>query len=271
MKARRHGLLMLALATGWLCLTAAETRPDQPDPAARAPEGMVLIPEGEFTMGRTFATPDDETGMRPLILRDDRPPHQVRLDAFWMDATEVTHSAYAEFIASEGRRPPYHWLDGKMPQALAEHPAYNVDWHDARAFCEWKGKRLPSEAEWERAARGKLEGARYPWGDQKPDRNRVRFSTPEGPAPVAQHPPNDFGLYDMAGGVAEWCQDWFNRTYYSNSPAENPKGPAEGMYRIVRGGAWSDGPNRLTVFFRNWIRPNQRTPNLGFRCVQEVR
>jgi formylglycine-generating enzyme required for sulfatase activity len=262
---------MLALAASWLCPAAAETRPDQPDPTARAPEGMVLIPEGEFTMGRTFATPDDETGMRPLILRDDRPPHQIRLDAFWMDATEVTHAAYAEFIASEGRRPPYHWLDGKMPSALAEHPAYNVDWHDARAFCEWKGKRLPSEAEWERAARGKLEGARYPWGDQKPGRDRVRFSTPEGPGPVAQHPANDFGLYDMAGGVAEWCQDWFNRTYYSNSPADNPKGPAEGMYRIVRGGAWSDGPNRLTVFFRNWIRPNQRTPNLGFRCVQEVR
>ena len=163
------------------------------------------------------------------------------------------------------------WQDGEMPEALAEYPAYNVDWHDARAFCEWKGKRLPSEAEWERAARGKLEGVRYPWGDQKPDRDRTRFSTPEGPAPVAQYHPNDFGLYDMAGGVAEWCQDWFNRTYYSNSPAENPKGPSEGMYRIVRGGAWSDGPNRITVFFRNWIRPNQRTPNLGFRCVQEVR
>ena len=260
--------VLVALAACWLGPAAAETPPAS---ESDVPPGMVLIPAGEFTMGRTFPTSDDETGMRPLVLRDDRPAHTVRLDTFWMDATEVTHAAYAEFVAKQGHRAPYHWLDGKMPEDMGRFPAYNVDWHDARAFCEWKGKRLPTEAEWERAARGNLEGARYPWGDEKPDRTNARFSTPAGPASVAQHSANEFGLHDMAGSVAEWCQDWFERTYYSNSPAENPKGPSEGMYRIVRGGAWSDGPNRITVFFRNWIRPNQRTPNLGFRCVQDVR
>ena len=234
------------------------------------PEGMVEIPAGEFSMGRSKLNSDDESGMRPRILLDDIPAHRVRLDAFWMDATEVTHRAYAEFVTAAGRRAPYHWPDGKMPEALADIPIYNVDWDDAQAFCAWKGKRLPTEAEWERAARGSLDEASYPWGEDKPDRSKARFGTPLGPGQVGQHPPNAFGLHDMAGNVAEWCSDWFERTYYESSPAENPQGPAKGMYRIVRGGAWSNGPNRITVFFRNWVRPNQRTPNLGFRCAQDV-
>jgi len=234
------------------------------------PEGMVEIPAGEFSMGRSKLNSDDESGMRPRILLDDIPAHRVRLDAFWMDATEVTQRAYAEFVTDAGRRAPYHWPEGKMPGALADVPIYNADWDDARAFCAWKGKRLPTEAEWERAARGGLEEASYPWGEDKPDRKHARFGTPLGPGAVGRHPPNAFGLHDMAGNVAEWCHDWFERTYYESSPAANPQGPAEGMYRIVRGGAWSNGPNRLTVFFRNWVRPNQRTPNLGFRCAQDI-
>ncbi len=259
-------LLAVVVAAGLPCL-AGESGSGA---SKAAPQGMVLIPEGEFTMGRTFSTEDDETGMRPLVLRDDRPAHTIALHAFWMDATEVTQAAYAEFVAAEGHRSPYHWPEGVMPDEVARHPIYNVDWDDARSFCEWKGKRLPTEAEWERAARGGLEGARYPWGDEKPDSTRARYSTQAGPGPVAEHAANGFGLHDMAGGVTEWCQDWFERTYYANSPPENPRGPQDGMYRIVRGGAWSDGPNRITVFFRNWVRPNQRTPNLGFRCVQDI-
>lgn len=238
-------------------------------PVSAAPEGMALIPAGEFTMGRTRATPDDETGMRPKILRDDRPAHKVRLDAHYLDRTEVTHAEYAKFVAATGRRTPYHWVGGEMPEQLADYPIYNVDWHDAEGYCEWNGKRLPTEAEWERAARGGLDGLDYPWGDDKPD-GRARFGTPAGPGPVARFEPNAFGLYDMAGGVAEWCADWFERTYYERSPAENPAGPDTGLYRIIRGGAWSDGPRRLTTFFRNWVRPNQRTPNLGFRCAKDA-
>lgn len=260
--------LSAVLVAACLPCFAAENGPDA---NIVPPTGMVLIPEGEFTMGRTFATDDDETGMRPLVLRDDRPAHKVRIDEYWMDATEVTHAAYAEFVASEGHRPPHHWPEGEMPDGMKRYPVYNVDWEDARAFCMWKGRRLPTEAEWERAARGGSEGSRYAWGNEKPDRTKARYSTQAGPGPVAEHAPNGFGLYDMAGGVTEWCEDWFERTYYSASPLENPQGPQDGMYRIVRGGAWSDGPNRITVFFRNWVRPNQRTPNLGFRCVQDVR
>ena len=232
---------------------------------------MALIPAGEFTMGRTKETSDDASGMRPLILRDDRPPHSVRLDAYYMDRHEATHAEYAEFVKSTGRRPPYHWLDGEMPSDAADSAIYNVDWNDASSYCEWAGKRLPTEAEWERAARGGLEGADYPWGDDKALPEKARHATGDGPGPVEQHPPNAFGLYDMAGNVSEWCSDWFERTYYERSPAENPQGPGDGIYRIIRGGAWSDGPRRITVFFRNWVRPNQRTPNLGFRCVKDAR
>ena len=258
-------LAAVLVAAGLLGAQDGEREPAAPD----APEGMALIPAGEFTMGRTRTTPDDERGMRPLILRDDRPPHTVRLDAFYLGRTETTHADYAKFVAATGHPTPYHWTDGEMPTEMAKHPIYNVDWEDATAYCEWSGKRLPTEAEWERAARGGLDGKDYPWGDQAAKPEHARFSTPEGPGPVALYDPNAFGLYDMAGGVSEWCSDWFARTYYEVSPPENPQGPAEGLYKMIRGGAWSDGPKRLTVFFRNWVRPNQRTPNLGFRCAKD--
>jgi formylglycine-generating enzyme len=234
---------------------------------AFAKDGMALIPAGTFTMGRTRETPDDKTGMRPLVLRDDRPPHKVTLDEFWMDTHEVTQAQYAEFVKKTGHRTPYHWLNGKLPEGKEKHPVHNVDWNDATAYCKWAGKRLPTEAEWERAARGGLEGQDYPWGDKITPAD-ARFNTAEGPGPVGSYKPNAFGLYDMAGSVSEWCNDWFERTYYESSPAKNPQGPETGQYKIIRGGSWADGPRRVTVFFRNWVRPNQTTPNLGFRCVQ---
>ncbi len=234
---------------------------------AHGEDGMVLIPAGEFTMGRTRLTPDDKTKMRPVVLLDDRPDHQVFLDAYSIDKTEVTHRAYAEFLKATGRKAPYHWLEGAMPEELAEYPIHNADWEDAAAYCAWRGKRLPTEAEWERAARGVKQGLSYPWGD-KADPKLALYNVQTGPGPVAKFPPNEFGLYDMAGGVSEWCADWFEREYYSRSPARNPQGPGTGMYKVIRGGAWSDSPARITVFFRNWVRPHQKTPNLGFRCAR---
>ena len=227
---------------------------------------MALIPAGEFTMGRAKLTPDDKTHMRPVVLLDDRPDHKVWLDAFAIDRTEVTHGAYAKFLAATKRKPPYHWSQRPADNV----PVYNVDWEAARAYCEWAGKRLPTEAQWERAARGGIEGAAYPWGDEKPDPKRALFNVQTGPGPVAQFPANGFGLHDMAGSVSEWTADWFEREYYKSSPGKNPKGPETGQYKVIRGGAWSDSPARIKVFFRNWVRPNQRTPNLGFRCAQDM-
>jgi len=225
---------------------------------------VALIPAGEFTMGRTKLTPDDARGMRPRILLDDRPEHRVWLDSFSIDMTEVTHGAYEKFLAATKRRPPYHWVQRPAPEV----PIYNVDWEDASAYCAWAGKRLPTEAQWERAARGGIEAASFPWGDEKPDTKLALFNVSTGAGPVARFPPNGFGLFDMAGSVSEWTSDWFEREYYSVSPPKNPQGPERGQYRVIRGGAWSDSPDRITVFFRNWVRPNQRTPNVGFRCAQ---
>jgi iron(II)-dependent oxidoreductase len=228
---------------------------------------MAPIPEGHFTMGRTRLTGDDKTTMRPIVLLDDRPAHRVWIDAFLLDKTEVTHAAYSDFVAAAGRRAPYHWLGAKVPSGMEDFPVYNVDWEDASSFCAWAGKRLPTEAEWERAARAGKDALDYPWGE-KIDAKLARYGTQAGPGPVAQFPPNAFGLHDMVGSVSEWTADWFDREYYARSPERNPKGPETGNYKVIRGGAWSDSGPRCTVFFRNWVRPNQRTPNLGFRCAK---
>ncbi|MEZ5353578.1 MAG: SUMF1/EgtB/PvdO family nonheme iron enzyme [Bryobacteraceae bacterium] len=237
---------------------------------AAADDGMALIPAGKFAMGRHKDTRDDSTKMRPIVLLDDRPVHSVSIDAFYLDKTEVTNAAYARFLAATSRTAPYHWVHGKVPAGEETFPVYNVDWEDAHSYCEWAGKRLPTEAEWERAARGGKEGLNYPWGD-KIDAKQARYATAAGPGPVAQFPANDFGLFDMAGGVSEWCSDWFEREYYKSSPASNPRGPETGVYKVIRGGAWSDSGPRVTVFFRNWVRTSQKTPNLGFRCAKPAR
>jgi len=211
---------------------------------------LATIPPGEFVMG------SDEGE------EDERPAHLVHVDEFRIGVQPVTNAEYARFVKATGHRKPYHWtqpVEDKLP-------VFNVDWNDATAYCAWAGKRLPTEAEWERAARGGKQGMDYPWGNSI-DAKKALYNV-AAPGPVGQFPPNDFGLYDMAGGVSEWCSDWFERTYYEKSEPRNPKGPATGEYKIIRGGAWSDSAPRVTVFFRNWVRPNQRTPNVGFRCAK---
>jgi formylglycine-generating enzyme required for sulfatase activity len=228
---------------------------------------MVTIPAGEFTMGRTKLTSDDKTTMRPHVLLDDRPARKVRMPSFQMDTNEVTNAKYATFIKATNHRTPYHWVNGLIPTGATDHPVYNVSWDDAKAYCKWSGKRLPSEAEWERAARGGLEEKDYPNGDEITAKE-ARFNSGNGPVPVGKSAPNAFGLYDMSGNVAEWTADWFAGDYYQRDENDNPQGPKEGLYKVIRGGAWSDPPKRITVFFRNWVRPNQRTPNVGFRCAK---
>jgi formylglycine-generating enzyme required for sulfatase activity len=203
---------------------------------------MVLIPAGKFTMGRTRLTSDDKTTMRPAVLLDDRPDHKVWLDAYWIDKTEVTHGQYAKFLEATGRRKPHHWAQ----RPADDYSIYNVDWEDARSYCEWAGERLPTKAEWERAARGDREGMSYPWGD-KPDAKQALYNVQTGPGPVGKYPPNGFGIFDMTGSVSEWTADWFEREYYQRSPAKNPPGPASGIYKVIRGGAWSDSPARIRL------------------------
>ncbi|HEY3840521.1 MAG TPA: formylglycine-generating enzyme family protein [Bryobacteraceae bacterium] len=228
---------------------------------------MVTIPAGSFTMGRTKLTSDDKTNMRPHVLLDDRPAHTVTIGSFKLDSTEVTNAQYQKFVAATRHRIPYHWQNGQPPHDSGALPIYNVSWDDADAYCHWAGKRLPTEAEWERAARGGLDSVDYPWGE-KATPKQARYNVDTGPGPVAFFPPNAFGLYDMAGNVSEWTADWFAGDYYQRGENQDPKGPPTGDYKVIRGGAFSDSAARITVFFRNWVRPTQRTPNIGFRCAQ---
>jgi formylglycine-generating enzyme required for sulfatase activity len=147
----------------------------------------------------------------------------------------------------------------------------NVAWADAAAYAKWAGKRLPTEAEWERACRGLVEGKIYPWGDRNPTNKDARFNGIDGPGKICQYPPNYFGLCDMAGNAWEWTADWYEREYYAAAPARNPNGPETGLYRVLRGGSWADVPKYLTCSYRSWARPGERSPNIGFRCAKSFR
>ena len=236
---------------------------------------MVSIPAGEFWMGRTHVWLLDELSMNLNLRLDDQPAHLVSLATFDMDPYEVTNDDYRGFVDATGHRRPYHWVDGQVPPERGRFPVYNVSWSDASAYCGWTGKRLPTEAEWERAARGGSEMTMFPWGDDlRPrtggqSRTLARFGRANGPVEVGSFPPNGFGLYDMTGNVWEWVQDWYQRGYYPISPDDDPAGPETGTYRVMRGGGWSDGDERiLALHYRNFTDPEHRTVTIGFRCAR---
>lgn len=232
---------------------------------------MVFIPGGEFLRGRSNPLPDDDLKWFPELLKDDRPVRKIHVDPFYLDAREVTNDQYAAFVKATRHRAPYNWPGGKLPQGGGQLPVVDVDWNDATAYCKWAGKRLPAEAEWERACRGIAEGATYPWGARAPTRKDARYDTLDGPGPVGQFPPNHFGLYDMAGNAWEWTSDWYEKDYYAVAPERNPAGPASGLYRVLRGGSWADVTKFLTCAHRSWARPLERSPNIGFRCAASFR
>ena len=221
---------------------------------------MVLIPAGEFQMGSNDGS-DNE-----------KPVHTVYLDAFYMDKYEVTNALYKKFVDTTGHRAPHYWSDPKYN--APNQPVVGVNWHDAVAYAEWAGKRLPTEAEWEKAARGGLSGKKYPWGDliSHDDANYEGTAGRDqwqDTAPVGSFAPNGYGLYDMAGNVFEWCSDWYGSDYYSSSPKNNPKGPSSGEYRVIRDGGWYDNANGLRVAVR-FYSPQFRTfYGLGFRCAAD--
>lgn len=267
---------------------------------------MVLIPAGEFEMGTDVSeipkivnlwTPNADPQIDLFeIARRETPRHTVFLDAFCMDVYEVTNEQYRQFVEATGHHPPkgYHSIDGQWQEIEPwELPGFNapnqpvvcVMWYDAVAYCEWAGKRLPTEAEWEKAARGGLVGKRYAWGNEAPDGTQGNFAGKSYPwsgrdsddgyqytAPVGSFPPNNYGLYDMAGNLWEWCADWYDARYYERSPKENPKGPSSGEERIMRGGSWYHYMScDLRVADRSFDTvPTGSSTIVGFRCAQDV-
>ena len=185
----------------------------------------------------------------------------------------MTNAEYARFCAVTEHKPPPHWVDGRYPPDKANHPVVNVSWEDARAYCQWAGKRLPTEAEWEKAARGGLVGKEYPWGDDELSRGEaVDFSgwtSPKEAAPVGSFIPNGYGLYDMAGNAWEWCADWYDEDYYKKSVKRNPAGPGSGKGRVLRGGSWPGHLyTPLPVSYRYSLDPEETSDLIGFRCVK---
>jgi formylglycine-generating enzyme len=203
---------------------------------------------------------------------NERPRHRVWVDAFCLAECQVTNRDYALFLDASGVPPPPMWHDPKFSHPA--QPVVAVSWFDAVLYCEWLGRatgrkcRLPSEAEWERAARGGVEDKLFPWGDDPPQ-SRPSYANrwESGPEPVAESPPNAFGLYDICENVHEWCSDWYQADYYAVSPERNPRGPESGSRRSSRGGSWRHHIKIARCAARSSIPPEFRYADYGFRVA----
>jgi serine/threonine-protein kinase len=219
---------------------------------------MILVPAGEFVMGSKYSA-------------DERPPHKVYIDAFYIDRYPVTNAEYKKFVDATGYRVPDHWINRQIPYGKENHPVVYVSWDDADMYARWAGKRLPTEAEWEKAARG-TDGRDYPWGNQfaksrcNSDESKIGDTTPvDSYSPQGDSP---YGVSDMVGNTWEWCADWYDEYYYAKSPPKNPQGPASGSSRVRRGGAWNRNEFVARASFRNAGKPDDRFSFVGFRCAK---
>jgi len=207
---------------------------------------------------------------------NEMPQHVVYLDGFWMDETEVTNTQYARCVQEGVCAPPHRSVSYSKPEyygnpAFDDFPVVYVDWTQAKSYCEWAGRRLPTEAEWEKAARGVSERI-YPWkGDAKgEDFANFTFYQFEDPVAIKNYKlgKSPYGLFDMAGNVYEWVADWYSATYYAESPQVNPLGPETGLTRVMRGGAWSSDWVFIRTAARMHYYPQDSSSDLGFRCAQ---
>ncbi len=207
-------------------------------------------------------------------LEDEKPLHRPWLDGYAIDRHEVTTAQYAAFLAVDDRPRPWQWESVDLG-LHGDRPVVGVSWFDADAFCRWKGKRLPTEAEWEKAARG-TDGRLYPWGNQVPTKElanfalgaRFSYSLVLLPVQSFESGKSPYGLHHMAGNVYEWVLDWYATAYYETSPAKNPKGPEQGQFKVLRGGSWSDLPKYLLTYSRFKLPPETKNSYTGFRCAK---
>ena len=263
--------------------TVVEEPPTEEPPMSDPYEGMALIPAGEFRMGSNSGS------------ANEKPVHSVYVDAFYMDKYEVTNAEYAEFLNAKGKhtegsikwysiglaysRIEYVSGEYRVKTGYANHPVAHVSWYGAMAYAAWKGKRLPTEAEWEKAARGNLSGLKYPWGNTI-DSSKANYNRyANGTTAVGKYTANGYGLYDMAGNVEEWCLDEYNADFYAISPARNPLSGANSIQwilenykgintsRVLRGGSWVGNATHVRVDRRDRDSP---TYYRGFRCVRAV-
>jgi formylglycine-generating enzyme required for sulfatase activity len=263
---------------------------------------MVFVPAGEFTMGTAGADG----------FPDEHPERRVSIGSFYLDRLEVTNRQYAEFVEAAGHREPVNnnpavtlWRNHRPLDEAVDHPVVNVSWEDARDYCRWAGKRLPTEAEWEKAARG-TDGRRYPWGNEwdiskansasywagrtiefqsgadweafwiKGEGARLSkergingelLTLPVGSFPDGASP---YGALDMAGNASEWVTDWFDPNYYRVAPLADPQGPDRGAIKAMRGGSWLKPAMSLRAADRDWGTMDSRPSGTGFRCAKDA-
>jgi len=257
-------LLLLALQIGCKNRTSPKPAP---------PKGMVHVPAGEFIMG------SDETDKEAKALQygstrqwyvNEHPARKESIDGFYIDKFEVTNREYKEFVDATGHRPPPLWRGETYPAELADHPVVAVDWYDAEAYCKHRGKTLPSEAQWEKAARGS-DGRSFPWGSEFDSKKLNTFGDYGGTTPVGKFPDgaSPYGALDMAGNVQEWTSGWY-KAYPGNKFSDPDYGE---KLKVIRGGGWGGiGHYTLSYFvrstFRHGIDPKGRFDDVGFRCVR---
>ena len=237
---------------------------------------MVYVPQGEFVMG---LDKDEKHGYF-------NPGHTVYLDSYWIDQTDVTNAMYARCVDAGTCKAPHSPKNVDTVFKGDNQPAGFVNWNDANTYCRWAGRRLPTEAEWEKAARG-TDGRTYPWGNQKPAGNLLNFADikstmPEADksiddgykftSPVGNYPDgaSPYGALDMAGNAFQWVQDWGSNNYYANSPDKNPQGPSSGEDRVIRGGSCYSDENGVRSALSISIEPSSVFGNLSFRCAMNA-
>ncbi|MDH3245333.1 MAG: formylglycine-generating enzyme family protein [Saprospiraceae bacterium] len=258
---------------------------------------MVFVQGGLFLMGTDSLTLDslvDHYGFPEAYLASEFPPHEISLNSFFIDKTEVTNAGFRKFLLGNSE-----WQKGKLPDSLHngnylqdwndktyppgedDFPVVNVTWHSAVAYCQCQNKRLPTEAEWEYVARNQGDMKKYPWGNEEPDSTKANFHGGIGrPLPVKTFPPNELGVFDLAGNVWEFTLDEWSQDYYKNSPSADPVNGHKNYSdddllrvetrRIIRGGSWGGSPVNLRTRFRDSHPPNGAGDHVGFRCVKEV-
>jgi len=270
----RHVAVTSALLAGLATLSLptparAETRRALEAEARKYGAPMVWIKDGAFTMGSQHG------------LSKTQPPHEVYLNAFYIDQYEVTTARYAKFLESteqgQPRPLPMSWEQVNLSDD-GDRPVTGVTWTAADAYCRWVSKRLPSEAEWEKAARG-ADGRTYPWGNEEPTFKLANYDKPVAynfysdslrPVDSYEAGKSPYGVYDMAGSVSEWVADWYDEQYYATSPTSNPQGPARGQQKVLRGGSFGDPAIQLQSASRESYFPSDNGPYVGIRCAQDA-
>lgn len=258
---RRIGLFVTAVCAVSLSSVLAAPSLKELDPVT-----MVTIPAGPFLMG----------SQNPKGRADEWPQRTVYVDTFSIDQVEVTNERYMMFVAKTGHRsPPNPYGTGVLVSAKGIEllPVVQVSWYDAKAYCSWAKKRLPTEAEWEKAARG-TDGRTFPWGNDQPTTTRANFDrewvedkTLQAVGSLAGGD-SPYGIKDMSGNAREWVQDWYDPDYYANAPEKNPQGPEKGIVRVIRGGSWHSPLSDITATARGRGGFALQTHGTGFRCVR---